>query len=554
MHRPIDASQQPRIYSGFTGAIARGFDAVLAPFAPRLVVARQRARIESSALLAYDMAVRKRTRRVQRSGSADQDLLVDLPEMRKNARAMVRDDSAAAAMVRVLQDNVVGTGLVPQMMVDRVTLGISDAEADRWNADVEAYWLSVKNQVDASEKDTFAGMQSLVLRTLIVDGENLAHRVYVTDSSLERVVPTAWELIDVDRLQDPQSIGDLDIRSGVELGPRQNALAYWITPRHPDEQMLHHRTNAMALNQPKRWVRYAGGQPSILHTFRRDRAGQTRGVPFFAPSFGLVEAMNDMLETELNAARAASKFCAFIKASIDQAGYGGLEQDSDGQIHERLESATIRYLNPGEEFVPYTPNRPGNNFEPFVVRVLRSICASLGLPYELVAKDFSKMNYSSARVALLEARRGFESLQQLLVDEFCQPVFASMVLNGVLDGKLRMPRGFLQNPSAFLRAYWQPPAWGWVDPVKEIEASAMAIEHSLSTPQAEAARQGGDAEANLEQRARFLRKAKEVEAAYGLQEGSLTSTSKPAPAAPAPAADDEDETAPAEEPAQDASA
>ena len=38
----------------------------------------------------------------------------------------------------------------------------------------------------------------------------------------------------------------------------------------------------------------------------------------------------------------------------------------------------------------------------------------------------------------------------------------------LISGKLRMPRGFLQNPAPFLQAYWQPPAWGWVDPVKEI--------------------------------------------------------------------------------------
>ncbi len=384
-------------------------------------------------------------------------------------------------------------------------------------------------------------MQGLVLNSLVVDGEFLAHRVYIEDgqSAIARTVGTAWELVDVDRLQDPNE-GIEDVRSGVELGPRQNAVAYWITPRHPDEQMVRWRNKDLAENKPKRWARYAGGQHSVLHGYRRDRTGQTRGVPFFAPAFALVEAMNDMLETELQAARAAAKFCAFIKQSVDASGFGGVTQSGDGQWYEKLESAAIRYLNPGEELVPYTPNRPGNNFEPFVVRVLRSICAALGLPYELVAKDFGGMNYSSARVALLEARRGFETLQQLIVDEFCQPVFASAVLDGVIHGKLRMPRGFLKNPAPFLQAYWQPPAWGWVDPVKEIEASSLAIENSLSTPQAEAARQGGDAEANLEQRARFLRKAKQTEEAYQLDPGSLTAKKAAATApAPAPAANDQ---------------
>jgi len=530
MAHQVGKQDQPRIYHGMSGAVARVVDAMLSPFAPGLVVSRQRSRLASAALLSYDAAAKRRTRRTQRASSADEDLLRDLPEIRRNSRAMARDDSAASAMVQVLEENIVGTGLRPQMMVDRELTGMSDKEADSWNRQVEQFWAVAGDQIDASENDAFAGLQRLVLRSLVVDGEALAHRTYI-DEPGRRLVGTAWELIDVDRLVDPISVADRDVRSGVEMGPYQNAVAYWITPRHPDESGVRYPTARLRENKAERWARHAGGQASLLHVFRRARPGQTRGVPFFAPSFGLVEAMNDMLETELQAARAASKFCAFIKQTMD-ASMPGLEQQQDGQWHERLESATIRYLNDGEELVPYTPNRPGNNFEPFVIRVLRSICASIGVPYELVAKDFGSMNYSSARVALLEARRGFEVLQQLLVEKFCQPAFRSVVIDGVISGRLKMPRGFLQNPEPFLRAYWQPPAWGWVDPVKEIEASRMAIESSLSTPQAEASRQGGDAEANLEMRARFLKRARKVEASYGLDRGELTS----APAKNEPAA------------------
>lgn len=542
-HRIGAQEPGPRIYAGVTGAVARVVDTVLAPFAPGLVLSRQRARLNSAAMLNYDAAQRKRTRRQQRASSADEDLLRDLPQLRLNSRAMVRDDSSASALVQVLEENVVGTGMVPQMMVNRELARLSDSEADRWNNDVEAFFAAAGDQVDATENDDFAGLQRLALRSVVTDGEVLAHRIYIDEPRTDRLVGTAWELIDVDRLMDPTEGTERDIRSGVEMGDRQNATAYWITPRHPDDTSVRHTSARLRVNKPERYARHAGGQASILHVFRRGRVGQSRGVPFFAPVFGLVEAMNDMLETELNAARAASKFCAFIKQSLD-ANMPGLEQQNDGQWHEKLESATIRYLNQGEEFIPYTPNRPGNNFEPFVVRVLRSISAAIGVPYELVLKDFGQMNYSSARVALLEARRGFEVLQQLLVTKFCQPIFRSVVMDGVISGKLRMPRGFLQNPEPFLRARWQPPAWGWVDPVKEIEASRLAIESSLSTPQAEAARQGGDAEANLESRARFLSKARQVEKNYGLEPGELTKPSAPNGQQPAPQPAQEPDPAP----------
>lgn len=532
MAHSVGTDHGRKLYSGLGGMVARAVDSVLSPIAPRLVLDRQRARLHTNALLSYDAAASKRTRRRLQASSADQDLLNDLPAIRMNARAMVRDDSSASALVRVLEDNVVGTGLRPQMMVDREAAGLTDGQAEDWNRSVEQFWADVVDEIDATDNDSFHGLQRLVLRSMVVDGEALLHRTFIDDPN--RIVGTAFELIDVDRLQDPTDLAGRDIRSGVEMGPRANAVAYWITPRHPDDNGVRYATDRLKTNKAERLARYAGGQPSLLHVYKRDRASQTRGASFFAPCFGLVEAMNDMLETELQAARAASKFCAFIKQTLDVNNLGGIEQAADGQWHEKLESATIRYLNEGEELVPYTPNRPGAAFEPFVVRVLRSICAALGLPYELVAKDFGGMNYSSARVALLEARRGFEVLQQMLVEKLCQPVFRAMVMDGVVSGKLKMPRGFLQRPGRFLRAYWQPPAWGWVDPVKEIEASALAIENSLSTPQAEAARQGGDAEANLEARARHIAKARQVEQAYGLPDGTLTAKAS-TPAAPAPA-------------------
>lgn len=526
-----------RLYAGFGGRLAKAVDVVLSPFAPKFVLQRQRARAGIVSLLNYDAASSKRTRRTQKASSADQDLLLDLPKLRENSRAMCRDDSAAAAMVRVLEDNVIGTGLRPQMLLDPELAGLTDKEADAWCRSCERLfdeWAGA--EADATETDSFWDLQRQVLRSVVMDGEALLHRTWV-ENSAGRSLATAYELIDVDRLQDPHG-STLDVRSGVELGERAQPVAYWVTPRHPADQAARWKTTRLQRNQPERWARSAAGQASVLHVFRRDRSGQTRGIPFFAPSFGLVEAMNDMLETELNAARAASKFCAFIKQTLDLSSSPQLEQDRDGVWHEKLESATIRYLNDGEELVPYTPNRPGNNFEPFVVRVLRSICASLNLPYEMVLKDFGGMNYSSARVALLEARRGFEVLQQLIIQKLCQPVLRSVIWDGVTSGRLRMPRGFLAAPQLFLRAFWQPPAWGWVDPVKEIQASSDAVANNLSTPQAEAARQGMDFDTIIEMRCRAIARIRETAGRYGIDPLQVMPPARAGAALPPAAGDD----------------
>lgn len=527
-----------RLYTGVGGSVARAIDAILAPIAPAFVARRQRAFAETRQALNYDAAARRDTRFDRRASSADQDLLRDLPTLRRNSRAMVRDGSTGAAILRVLEDNVIGTGLVPQMMLDGESVGISESEADDWNRSVEQLWTEIAKQIDASEHDSFAAMQGLVLRTNVIEGEAFLHRVWI-DEPQRRVVGSAWEMIDCDRIVDPPSSDGREIRAGVEVGDRQNAVAYWVTPRHPDESTMRYRDERRRRNRPERVPRIAGGQPSVLHVFSRRRTGQTRGEPFLTSSYGVIESAGDMLEAELEAVRGASKFAMFIEQTVDADEIGGLQQDSEGRWYEEVENATIRYLNKGEKPHPYTPNRPGSTFEPFMVLAIRSACAAMGLPYELVLKNFARMNYSSARVALLEARRGFEVMQQRIIEQLCEPIFRLSILEAVLNRKLRMPRGFLEHQDRFLRAYWQPPAWGWVDPVKEVESSRLAIESNLSTPQREAARQGGDSETNLIMRARHLKRAREIEAKHGLPEGSLTDA-RPAPTPPAPQAPEEE--------------
>jgi lambda family phage portal protein len=124
--------------------------------------------------------------------------------------------------------------------------------------------------------------------------------------------------------------------------------------------------------------------------------------------------------------------------------------------------------------------------------VLRSIGAALGLPLELVLKDFSRTNYSSARAALLEARRFFRTYQQWLACQFCQPVWEMLLEEAWLRGELPGANLFWQEREEWLRARWIAPGWGWVDPVKEVESSKMAVQTGVSTLADECAGQGRD--------------------------------------------------------------
>jgi lambda family phage portal protein len=201
------------------------------------------------------------------------------------------------------------------------------------------------------------------------------------------------------------------------------------------------------------------GRPNVFHLYPVQRSGQTRGVPFFSPVLTYFKDLAEYAEAELVAARIAACFSIFITSEASMDLNTGYDRNFQGQFLESLEPGMIRHLLPGESITSFNPQRPSATFEPFVEKMLRAISAALGLPYELVAKDFSKTNYSSARAALLEARRYFKVRQEWLARKLCQPVW-EMVLE---EAYLRCELGaisFYENKQYWVNASWITPGLG----------------------------------------------------------------------------------------------
>ena len=102
---------------------------------------------------------------------------------------------------------------------------------------------------------------------------------------------------------------------------------------------------------------------------------------------------------------------------------------------------------------------PSPNFEQFCRFVLRSMAASVDMPYEVIAKDFSQTNYSSARAAMLEAWKVFTLYRQWLVSHYCQPIFQMVIEEAWLRGKLQFPAkapDFTTPAPLFLRTVDRP--------------------------------------------------------------------------------------------------
>lgn len=406
--------------------------------------------------------------------------LYELETLRDRCRDLNRNDPVASGATETMGLNIVGRGLKPQSRIRAEYLGVTEERARELIRQAELIWQEWTPRADAGNRLNFDEIQFVALRKIIEDGETLALPVMGTESwrSIKRCV----ELIEADRLQ-----GDTIDGTGIKKGKRGEPVSYSIRKADSTDTV-----NISAFDK--------NGRPKILHVFHTKRPGQSRGYPFFAPVVGYFKDLADYLEAEVVAARVAACLAVFVtKQDAYTTAYNiSTDTDASGNRIQEIEPGLVGYLEPGEGINVVDPKRPGDTFPSFVETILRHIGIALNMPYEILVKDFSKTNYSSARAALLEGRRMFTTWRNWFSAKFCQPIYDLVLEEAYLRGLFDAP-DFYKNRSEYTRAAWIGGGWGWVDPVKEVEASRKAIDYGLSTLAEEAAGQGRDWEEVLEQ-------------------------------------------------------
>lgn len=500
--------------------LGRGLDSLIAVVAPKTAFTRRAYRQAfsiqaSSGGYKGAKTTRLRSTWVPGAGSADEDLLPDLAQLRERSRDLNRNDAHAIGITNTIVNNTVGTGITPQSRVNAKRLGWSESQVQEFQEAAEDIFDRWTAHADAGERMSFYEMLDLAERQIIESGEAFIQPVMIEGTN--RPYRFALDMIEPDRIATPPSmLAAKTIREGVKIGTRGEPVAYYVKQTHPGD-ILYGKYRIDDYTEVQAWN--AGGRRNIWHVYHVLRPGQTRGLPMFAPVLGLFKDLGEYAEAELVAARVAACFTVFI-TSENQANLSTNRSSSTnaaGQRLESLEPGRLDYLAPGQKIETANPNRPNANFEAFVDRVLRAIATGLNLPYELVAKDFSKTNYSSARAALLQAYRYFRFRQKFLAQKFCQPAFDYLMEEAYLNEELpKFANEFYENRLDYCRVKWIAQGWQFVDPEKEANASEMAIKNNISTLADECATQGKDWEEVLAQRAREEIAMKALEETHGI--------------------------------------
>lgn len=421
------------------------------------------------------------------------------------ANDLVANDPHACSLVEAISVNGVGPGLWPQSKPNWKRLGITEEQAAEIAEAAEWEFELFNREADARGISDFYGIQFQNLWSTLVNGEFLNLPLMLEDPS--RRYRLALQTLDPVRMRTPLDLSTAThIRDGVRLGPLGEPAGYFIAD--PDDgRLLARLTSSHYQELPPR----RGHRPVVLHRFHAKQPEQVRGVSVLAPGMSFFRNFADYLDYELLGAIVAASFPVWIEKTnpYDAAGLPGVRQvaGENGKTTQYREIAAgqVAYGNPGEKPHILESNRPGNSFQVFVETVLRAVGAAAGMPYEIVAKDFSKTNYSSARAALQEAWRVFELYQDWLIGGFCQVVWEMFFEEAVLWGRIPLPAGapnFYEYRAEYCAATWVGPERTNVDPVKEMVADIMGLNAGIVTLADIAAKRNKDWEAQAKQRSR----------------------------------------------------
>lgn len=455
-------------------------DKVIGYFSPASALKRAHARnVLTKITRSYNGAETTRlSGKRNRNQSADQELMGPFggDALRAGGRESVRNNAYAWNVVDTLVSTIIGDGITAQSTFETPEgediEDVNDIRDKTWED-----WCKV---CDINGEMHFLEMQELAQREMAEAGEVLIRKIKTSGKEyrgISRPVPLALEMIEADRLSVDhdnfiaRSTSNRVVR-GIELDDKGKKIAYWIYPQHPNDAYV------AQTRTPERVP-----ASEIIHLYKKERVGQSRGVTWLHPSLGHLRDLATYLDNELQTSAVASCFGIAIKTETPIGSLidpdEGETTDNVGNTFEHIEPGMVARLGVNESIECINPGRPNASAEPWISLLLRGVAAGTGTSYEAISKDFSKTSYSSSRTSKLEDRPRTKRAQNYIVWHLCQDVWDSFCDAAAVAGLDGFPTSseLLEDRSKYAPVEWQRPELEWVD----VSAEQSSAESSLNS-------------------------------------------------------------------------
>lgn len=481
-----------------------------------------------------------------RAKTADAALLPGLDRANARADDLVRNHGIAQGGLQLHVDNIVGYLFRLNAKPRWRRLGISEADARSWATDVEAAFMEVAEDpvgcyLDAERRRTFTMMIREAVSAHTGRGEVTALADWIEDrpSGAPR---TAIKTISTHRICNPHGIMDSnELRHGVRVDRNGAAVSYWV--RDVDASSTFGDGFGYTWKEIPRETSW--GRQQFLHVFEPTDDGQTRGANKFLSVMEQIHMLNKLQNTKLQNAIVNAMYAAVIETELgSEAAFEVIGSDNGhkkledymalfADYHEgadiRLNGVRIPHLAPGERLDLKTSSNADNGFADLEAAIIRYIAAGMGGSYEQLSRDYSKVNYSSGRLSMMENWRHFMGKRKVIAARYASMIYA-LLLEEFIDRKIiTLPRGarfnFYEAKSSWCNAEWIGSGRIAIDGLKEVKESILRIEAGLSTYEKELALVGEDYQEIFSQQVREMQERR----AQGLPPPSWMQTQALAP-------------------------
>jgi len=426
--------------------------------------------------------------------------------LRLRSRWLARNAPSFIAAQNTICDDVIGTGFGLQA---KIWLDEEETKpATKLTKVVERRWKRWVKKACIDRRESLWMLLWTAVREFVEGGEFFILRRLVATAS-DRENPLAVQIIPGERIDHTfdraASVRNNSDGTQTVFNRITNGIEFDATGRRVNYHMI-------ATNE---WGQADVSKPAEIipasrmqHVFIRMRAGQERGLPWLFGATMICHNLDDLIDSELQSAEVASQYAFAIMSQA--AGkipelQRRAEQTEDGTPIVRTKSGAVVYVEPGGDAKSIKNDRPSANIEGFSTFLLRCMGMTMGVSYERITGDFSKVNFASGRLGEIRGDQVTDRIQFYIGCLAIAPIYADWLRYEVLRGNVDIDIvDFLDDPEKYIQHALLPPSRPHHDELKGVTAASLRVLAGLSTQADEAARLSKDWEEIDEQRKREL--------------------------------------------------
>ncbi len=390
-------------------------------------------------------------------------LNADLNTIIGRSKDAYRNTSVGRGAINQLTRYIITDGLKMQPTIDHVNLGITKELAKGYEDTIKKkfeYWASSKD-CDNRRRFNFYELQKKICTMLIRDGDVLA-----TTPIKKRGVKGIQLTLKV--ISNSNLIKNVD--GGIECDNDGEIKNYLFNTPDGEKKVPYISSD---------------GRINVLHALIANDAEANRGEPLLTPILWTIDKKKEYQKNELLSSIVQSLFTVFIKRAPDNESLLNSKASTTNPNENdpiELKAGNVMELEHGQEINTVNSNRPYSNYDKFIESLLGDIAMALGIPKEILKKEFNS-SYSASRGALLDFQNVTNEIKGTIINSILNEIYSEWLYFMVIKGEINLQNylGNEENIYYYSKCNWLGSPKLQIDKVKELNGIKLERELGLTT-------------------------------------------------------------------------